>query len=414
MWKEIGRIKRVKKRHPHGANPVTEMQKRLSITVIACFQLQMSLYLGLDCSTQSFKAIVVDEWLRTVDIAFVHYASDLSEYGTTDGYIKDGTKVVTPTIMFLHAFELVLQRLKAKGNVEFSKICAISGSGQQHGSVWWKKGASDILQWNADEQMAQFPLQELFQEAFSSKNGPIWMDSSTSKECEEIEAFVGGPEKVAELTGSRCYERFTGPQIRKYLKEQPLMCKNTERISLISSFLPSILIGAYVGIDYADGSGMNLMDIYSKEWSSTLIEATTFGSILTADELRSLLGKLVSSDSVLGKISPYFQQRFGFSEDCQIVSFSGDNINALAAMNLHDTGDIGMSLGTSDTVFAVLNAPKPNLIGHVFRHPLVNSNCMALLCFKNGSLAREKVRNACARMTCRSLFLINRWKLGKI
>jgi xylulokinase len=41
-------------------------------------------------------------------------------------------------------------------------------------------------------------------------DGPIWMDSSTSKECRDIERAVGGAQRVADISGSRSYERFTG------------------------------------------------------------------------------------------------------------------------------------------------------------------------------------------------------------
>ncbi len=41
------------------------------------------------------------------------------------------------------------------------------------------------------------------------------MDSSTAAECRLLESKLGGPSRVAELTGSRAFERFTGNQIAK-------------------------------------------------------------------------------------------------------------------------------------------------------------------------------------------------------
>lgn len=32
---------------------------------------------------------------------------------------------------------------------------------------------------------------------------PIWMDSSTSAECLSLEESIGGPSKLAEITGSK-------------------------------------------------------------------------------------------------------------------------------------------------------------------------------------------------------------------
>lgn len=59
-------------------------------------------------------------------------------------------------------------------------------------------------------------------------------------------------------------------------------------------------------------------------------------------------------------------------------------------------GDIAVSLGTSDTVFLWIQQPRPALTGHVFCNPVDLQAYMALLCFKNGSLTRERIRDECA------------------
>ena len=66
---------------------------------------------------------------------------------------------------------------------------------------------------------------------------------------------MGGPKALAELTGSRAYERFTGNQIAKIGGADPAAYAATERISLISSMMCSVLLGDYAPIDYSDGCG---------------------------------------------------------------------------------------------------------------------------------------------------------------
>jgi hypothetical protein len=67
------------------------------------------------------------------------------------------------------------------------------------------------------------------------------MDSSTGAQCRALEEQLGGPQKVADLTGSRAYERFTGNQIAKIAAADPAAWSETERVSLISSLMVSVV-----------------------------------------------------------------------------------------------------------------------------------------------------------------------------
>jgi len=71
------------------------------------------------------------------------------------------------------------------------------------------------------------------------------------------ENAVGGPAALAALTGSRAYERFTGNQIAKIAASPATAAAYgaTERISLISSMMASVLLGDYAPIDFSDGCG---------------------------------------------------------------------------------------------------------------------------------------------------------------
>ena len=47
-------------------------------------------------------------------------------------------------------------------------------------------------------------------------------------------------------------------------------------------------------------------------------------------------------------------------------------------------------------MFVWLDSPRPQLTGHVWPSPVSPNAFMALLCYKNGSLTRERVRDAAA------------------
>ncbi|AES73920.1 putative xylulokinase [Medicago truncatula] len=346
-----------------------------------------SYFLGFDSSTQSLKATVLDSNLNIIASELIHFDSDLPHYKTKDGVYRDPSingRIVSPTLMWVEALDLIFQKL-SKSNLDFSKVSAVSGSGQQHGSVYWKNGSSKILS-SLDHKK---PLLEQLENAFSIKESPIWMDCSTTNECRAIEKACGGAFELAKVTGSRAYERFTGPQIKNIFDHQPDVYNNTERISLVSSFMASLFIGSYAAIDHSDGAGMNLMDIKKKAWSKVALEATAPG-------LESKLGDLAPAYVVAGKIASYFVERYHFNKDCLVVQWSGDNPNSVAGLTLNIPGDLAISLGTSDTVFMITKDSNPGLEGHVFPSPVDAEGYMVMLVYKNGSLTREDVRNSYA------------------
>jgi xylulokinase len=211
------------------------------------------------------------------------------------------------------------------------------------------------------------------------------MDSSTAAECQEIAAAVGGQQRLADHTGSRAFERFTGPQIRKFSRVDPAGYAATARVHLVSSYLATLLAGVDAPLDPGDGSGMNLMELADASWWSPAVEATAPG-------LAARLPALKASSTVIGPLSRYWQERYGFPA-ARVVAWSGDNPCALIGTGLVREGRLGVSLGTSDVVFGPMDAPRVDRsgTGHVFGSP--TGAFMGLTVFLNGSLARERVRD---------------------
>ena len=211
------------------------------------------------------------------------------------------------------------------------------------------------------------------------------MDSSTAKECAEIRKKLGGIKSTASRTGSDAFERFTGPQIRKFYKTEPEAYAETAAIALVSSFMASLLAGKIAPIDFGDGAGMNLMDIRRKGWSRNALKAT-------APDLAGKLPPLAASGQVIGPVSPYFVKKFGLNPEALATVWTGDNPASVIGLGLIKPGQVAISLGTSDTFFGTMEKCRTdeNGEGHVFGSPA--GGYMTLICFKNGSLAREKIR----------------------
>jgi xylulokinase len=337
----------------------------------------MPLYLGL-------TAIVIDIDRDRKQIVFessVKFDEALPHYGTRHGVLPrtDPAVAVSSPLMWLDALDMMMSRVAA--GVDASRLAAIAGSAQQHGSVYLNAGAQRLL---AHLDPARAPGEQI-PPSLSRPVAPLWMDSSTSEECAEIEAAVGGAAVLAQHTGSRAFERFTGPQIRRFFKRDPAGYAATGRIHLVSSFLASVLIGQHASVDPGDASGMNLMDLSTREWWPPALEAT-------APDLAGRLPAIAPSWHVEGQLSPFWRERHGLPA-AKVVAWSGDNPCSLVGTGLVREGVVAISLGTSDTIFGTMSEPRvdPTGTGHVFASPI--GAYMGMTVFKNGSLAREQVRD---------------------
>jgi xylulokinase len=346
----------------------------------------MSIYLGLDLSTQSLTAIAIEVEGSRRAVVFersLEFDTELPQYGTIHGVLprEDPLVAASPPLMWTEALDRMMEIVAREGGFDLSRVRAISGSGQQHGSVYLNAGAASAL---AALDPAR-PLAKQLGGIFSRKVAPIWMDSSTATQCAEITRALGGPEAVARLTGSVAFERFTGPQIRKFYEYDPASYKRTAAIHLVSSYGATLLAGKHAPIDPGDGAGMTLMFLARKRWAPTALDAT-------APDLEKKLPPLGECWTVVGPLAAYWQRRYGFPA-ARVVAWTGDNPSSLVGVGLAAEGDIAISLGTSDTLFGTMRDARtdPSLAASVFGAP--TEGYMALLCFKNGSLARERIRN---------------------
>lgn len=98
----------------------------------------------------------------------------------------------------MESLNLVLDRLSEAMPVPMNRIRGVSGSGQQHGSVFWSAEAEALLQGLDPEKS----LVEQLRGSLAHEWAPNWQDQSTQRECDAFDAALGGREKLAEATGS--------------------------------------------------------------------------------------------------------------------------------------------------------------------------------------------------------------------
>ena len=313
----------------------------------------MRTYLGIDCSTQSAKAVAIDENGRVVARGGVPFPPPFSD--GPDPLVRHAEPG-----MWLAGVEAVLRKLRDSG-FDMSSVAAVGGDAQQHATVY---------------------LESFDPLVFSRKTSPIWMDSSTGAECRELDAKFG--ERLRLETGSPAIERFAGPQIMKFVRTEPEAYARTARIHLLSSFLTSWFAGEDAGIDVGDGAGMNLLNLKTLDWDRDVCD-------FISPTLLSKLPPVVRSGASY-RLAARFAE-YGLKPDIPVAPFTGDNPASLVGCGASEPGVAVLSLGTSDTFFAAMAdfRTDPAGYGHVFGNP--RGGFMSLACFKNGSLARERVKD---------------------
>ncbi|EPY49860.1 xylulose kinase [Schizosaccharomyces cryophilus OY26] len=344
------------------------------------------MFLGLDLSTQQLKGVTINEKLDIVQEVVVDFDKDFPSYNTTKGVYKHGHEVVAPVAMWLDAIDLLCARLAKIMDV--SEIQGICGAGQQHAGVFWLEGAERALGSLETNSTLKSQL-----EKYLYSSSPNWQDATTSRECREMEAVVGGPDKLADLTGSKAHLRFTGPQIKRFRRLHPDIYEKTERIGLASSFLMSVFLQREAPLEISDVCGMNLWDIQNEQFDSRLLDDVA-GPFQGSDLAIKLGSVEMNGAKQLGRIGSYFSEKYGFSSHCQIIPITGDNPATLLSLPLRPGKDVLLSLGTSTTALMATSNYVCSPEYHMFGHPIVTNHFMVMLCYKNGSLARETVRDS--------------------
>lgn len=136
---------------------------------------------------------------------------------------------------------------------------------------------------------------------------------------------------------------------------------------------------------------MDLWDIKAGKWNDKLLALAAGKS--SAEDLKEKLGHVPEDGGAsFGTIGNYFVEKYGFPSDCSIIPFTGDNPSTILSLPLR-ASDAMVSLGTSTTFLMSTPEYIPDPSYHFMNHPTTAGLYMFMLCYKNGGLARERVRD---------------------
>ena len=352
------------------------------------------LSLGLDISTQSISAILID--VDTRDIVYrysLNYQKDarLNKYGIQgQNYIlqpKNEGEANQPAKMFLAALEAIFADMKSAGQLMHNiQVCNISA--QQHSHAYISRQARPIFSRLNIPGSTKAKLETILEGCFSLNIVPTWMTSDTVKQADFIRTFVGGKERMIQLSGSNSPLRFTGAVIRKIAEQFPAAYQETEHIHLLSSLIPAVLTGnSRVPLDFGNACGMSMMDYAGKDWSVKLIKAVAENLPGGESVLRNKLLPIVSPLTIDGRIATFFIDRFDFSPDCRILAGSGDNPQSkvLVSGNLLSLGSSLVNMASTDGKHLDMSGASNAMYDGLGR-PFIFS------CRTNGALVWDQLR----------------------
>ena len=315
-------------------------------------------YLGLDSSTQSLSAVAIevagDGPANVVLETSLNFDQALPHYGTRHGVLPrtDPASAHSSPVMWAEALDVMLARLGDAG-AEPASLAAISGSAQQHGSVYLKAGAASAL---AQLDPSQ-PLAPQVAPLLSRPVAPIWLDSSTSpsvrrdRERGRRRRRPGGAHGVARV---RALHGTADPQVRdgrsgRLRRDRPdpsgeLVHGGTARRRRRATRPWRRLRRQPDGSPRSGSGGMR---------------RSTPRRLASRRNCRPSCRRGPSSDGCPATGS----SGMGLPA-AKVVAWSGDNPCSLIGVGLVREGRVGISLGTSDTLFGLMTEPRVDPLRH--------------------------------------------------
>ena len=305
---------------------------------------------GIDLGTQSLKVVFYDFAAREI-VA--------SESAPLDLYQDDNGAAEQQAHWWLTALHDALGRV---GEDVRRSAVAVGVSGQQHGFVPIAKNG---------EVLARVKL---------------WCDTSTVKECDEITAAFGGPQKCLDEVGNLVLPGYTASKIRWFSKEGGSLYEQMDCILLPHDYLNFYLTGERC-MEAGDASGTGLLDIRTRDWSAEMVAA------VDADrDLSQCLPDVRTEPGVIGHVTAEAARQTGLPEGIPVSTGGGDNMMGAIGTGNVGAGKVTMSLGTSGTVYAYSDRPVIDPKGEIAAFCSSNGGWLPLMCTMNCTVTTELMR----------------------
>lgn len=306
--------------------------------------------LGLDCGTQSTKCIALD--CESGELL----ASAQEAYGFVPN-LPPGSMEQDPQD-WVTAAEKTIRSVTATLGTRASEVRCLAVSGQQHGLV--------LL--GAEGQVL--------------RPAKLWCDTSTTAQCAELTAALGGVAGAIAATGNAVLPGYTSPKILWVRQNEPEIWEKIHTVLLPHDYLNFWLTGV-ARMEYGDASGTGLLDVHHRTWSQAALAAI-------GNELASWLPPLGSSLAIVGEVQPALAESLGLPRGVQVAAGGGDNMMGAIGTGNITAGVVTVSLGTSGTLYAYSTTPVVDAQGEVAAFCDSTDAWLPLVCTMNVTLVTEQ------------------------
>jgi xylulokinase len=164
----------------------------------------------------------------------------------------------------------------------------------------------------------------------------IWPDQRSARQVEEITHLIG-TERLIEITGSPLATGFQATTLRWFQQERPELWEQAEKILLPKDYLRGWLTGEWAA-EPSDGSGSLMLDVQSRQWSPTILDALQI-------DIASL-PPIQPSISLAGSLRPQIASELSFQPGIPVVLGAADQAASLLGVGATDPQTLLINLST--------------------------------------------------------------------
>lgn len=283
-------------------------------------------FLGLDTSTTSSKALLINEQGEIVATASSPHTLQTPKPLWSEQDPHEWWQAVTISI------RAVLQKAGVSGEA----VAAIGLTGQMHGLVLLDQ-AGQVL-----------------------RPAILWNDQRTQAQCEEIHRRVS-KERFIQITGNVALTGFTAPKILWVAQNEPRVYAKAKHVLLPKDYIRYQLTGEYA-MDKADGSGTVLFDLKSRAWSNEVLSA------LDIDP--SWMPPTFEGSAFTGQVTAEAAALTGLKAGTPVAAGGGDQAAQAVGVGAVEPGVVAVTVGTSGVIFAPTSSAliEPDGRLHAFCH----------------------------------------------